>query len=29
MVVVSMMQSPLGRHYAQLVRALVYQAIAE
>ena len=29
MVVVSMMQSPLGRHYAQLVRALVYQAIVE
>jgi len=24
-----MMQSPLGRHYAQLVRALVYQAIVE
>ena len=29
MVVVSMMQSPLGRHYQQLVRALVLQAIAE
>ena len=29
MVVVSMMQSPLGRHYQQLVRTLVYQAIAE
>ena len=29
MVVVSMMQSPLGRHYQQLVRALVYQAIVE
>jgi CubicO group peptidase (beta-lactamase class C family) len=29
MVVVSMLQSPLGRHYAQLVRALVYQAIVE
>jgi CubicO group peptidase (beta-lactamase class C family) len=29
LVVVSMMQSPLGRHYAQLVRALVYQAILE
>jgi CubicO group peptidase (beta-lactamase class C family) len=29
MVVVSMMQSPLGRHYQQLVRALVFQAIAE
>jgi len=29
MVVVSMMQSPLGRHYQQLLRALVFQAIAE
>jgi CubicO group peptidase (beta-lactamase class C family) len=29
MVVVSMMQSPLGRHYQQLVRALVYQALVE
>lgn len=29
MLVVSMMQSPLGRHYQQLVRALVYQAIVE
>jgi CubicO group peptidase (beta-lactamase class C family) len=29
MVVVSMMQSPLGRHYQQIVRTLVYQAIAE
>jgi len=29
MVVVSMMQSPLGRHYQQLMRALVLQAIAE
>jgi CubicO group peptidase (beta-lactamase class C family) len=29
MVVVSMMQSPLGRHYQQLVRALVLQAIAK
>ena len=29
LVVVSMIQSPLGRHYAQLVRALVYQAIVE
>jgi hypothetical protein len=29
MVVVSMMQSPLGRHYHQLVRALVLQAIEE
>jgi len=24
-----MMQSPLGRHYQQLLRALVFQAIAE
>jgi CubicO group peptidase (beta-lactamase class C family) len=29
MVVVFMTQSPLGRHYQQLVRALVYQAIVE
>src|SRR5215469_15633525 len=29
LVVVSMMQSPLGGHYAQLVRALVYQAIVK
>jgi CubicO group peptidase (beta-lactamase class C family) len=29
MVVVSMMQSPLGRHYQQVLRALVFQAIAE
>jgi CubicO group peptidase (beta-lactamase class C family) len=29
LVVVSMLQSPLGRHYIQLVRALVYQAIRE
>jgi CubicO group peptidase (beta-lactamase class C family) len=29
MVVVFMTQSPLGRHYQQLVRGLVYQAIAE
>jgi len=29
MVVVSMLQSPLGGHYAQLVRALVYQAIVK
>jgi CubicO group peptidase (beta-lactamase class C family) len=29
LVVVSMMQSPLGRHYQQLVRALVLQAIVE
>src|SRR5262245_61360208 len=29
LVVVSMLQSPLGRHYAQLLRALVYQAIVE
>jgi hypothetical protein len=29
MVVVFMTQSPLGRHYQQLVRALVYQAITE
>ena len=29
MVVVSMMQSPLGRHYQQLLRALVLQAITE
>jgi hypothetical protein len=29
LVVVSMMQLPLGRHYAQLMRALVYQAIVE
>ena len=29
LVVVSMQQSPFGRHYQQLVRALVYQAIAE
>jgi len=29
MVVVLMMQSPLGRHYQHLLRALVFQAIAE
>jgi CubicO group peptidase (beta-lactamase class C family) len=29
MVVVSMMQSPLGRHYQETLRALVLQAIAE
>ncbi|PYN92482.1 MAG: hypothetical protein DMD91_32205 [Candidatus Rokuibacteriota bacterium] len=29
MVVVSMMQSPLGRHYQQTLRALVLQAIVE
>jgi CubicO group peptidase (beta-lactamase class C family) len=29
MIVVSMMQSPLGRHYSQLLRGLVLQAIAE
>ena len=29
MVVVFMTQSPLGRHYQQLMRGLVYQAIAE
>ena len=29
MIVVSMMQSPLGRHYPQLLRGLVLQAIAE
>ena len=29
MVVVSLMQAPLGRHYSHLVRSLVYQAIAE
>jgi len=29
MVVVSMMQSPLGRHYIPLLRALVLQAIVE
>ena len=29
MVVVFMTQSPLGRHYQQLLRGLVYQAIAE
>src|SRR5262245_37501485 len=29
LVVVSMIQSPLGGHYLQLVRALVYQAIVE
>ena len=29
MIVVSMMQSPLGRHYAQLLRGLVLQAITE
>jgi CubicO group peptidase (beta-lactamase class C family) len=29
LVVVSMQQSPLGRHYYPLVRALVYQAITE
>jgi hypothetical protein len=29
MVVVSMMQSPLGRHYQQVLRALVFQVIAE
>jgi CubicO group peptidase (beta-lactamase class C family) len=29
LVVVSMQQSPLGRHYYPLVRALVYQAIVE
>jgi len=29
MVVVLMMQSPLGRHYQQVLRALVFQAIAE
>ena len=29
MVVVSMMQAPLGGHYQQLVRSLVYQAITE
>jgi len=29
MVVVFMTQSPLGRHYQQLMRALVYQAIVE
>lgn len=29
MIVVSMMQAPLGRHYSQLVRGLVYQAIVE
>jgi len=28
-VVVSMMQSPLGCHYQQVLRALVFQAIAE
>ena len=29
MVVVSMIQSPLGGHYQQLLRALVSQALAE
>ena len=29
MVVVSMLQAPLGRHYSELVRTLVYQAIVE
>jgi hypothetical protein len=29
MIVVSMMQSPLGRHYSQLLRGLVLQAIIE
>ena len=29
MIVLSMMQSPLGRHYSQLLRGLVLQAIAE
>ena len=29
MIVVSMMQSPLGRHYSQLLRGLVLQAITE
>ena len=29
MVVVSMLQAPLGRHYSHLVRSLVYQAIVE
>ena len=29
MVVVSLMQAPLGRHYSHLVRSLVYQAITE
>jgi hypothetical protein len=29
MVVVFMTQSPLGRHYQQLLRGLVYQAIVE
>ena len=29
MVAVFMTQSPLGRHYQQLIRGLVYQAIAE
>jgi CubicO group peptidase (beta-lactamase class C family) len=29
MIVVSMMQSPLGRHYSHLLRGLVVQAIAE
>jgi len=29
LVVVSMLQAPLGRHYSQLVRSLVYQAIVE
>src|SRR5207237_3587599 len=29
MVVVSMLQSPLGRHYHHLIRSLVYQAIVE
>jgi CubicO group peptidase (beta-lactamase class C family) len=26
---ITMMQSPLGRHYQQVLRALVFQAIAE
>ncbi len=29
MVVVSMVQSPLGRHYQRVLRALVFQVIAE
>jgi CubicO group peptidase (beta-lactamase class C family) len=29
MIVVFMTQSPLGRHYQQLIRALVYQAVVE